>query len=193
MSPIVSAVDIACPPGEVFAYVTDPSRFGEWQAGVVSGHTDGEPAVGARFTTTRRIGGADRTGTSEITEINPPESWAIRGIDGPIRAAMQVSVEPRQNGEQSHVTFSLDLAGHGFGKLILSRVVSQARTEVPPEPPEAQAKAARDQLSPTRSLDALGQALAEPVEGVLGDLRPAVVDRERVAAIAEVPEVRHRR
>src|SRR5215469_1093191 len=105
MSPLVSAVDIASPPAEVFSYVTDPSRFGEWQAGVVSGHCDGEAAVGARFTTTRRIGGADRTSTSEITEISPPASWSIRGIDGPIRAAMQVTVDPRHNGEWCRVTF----------------------------------------------------------------------------------------
>jgi len=44
---------------------------------------------------------------------------------------MRVTVERRQGGEQSHVTFSLDLSGHGFGKLILSRVISQARNEMP--------------------------------------------------------------
>lgn len=93
MSPIESSVDIARPPGDVFPYVTDPSRFDEWQAGVVSGHTEGEPAVGTRCVTTRHIGGADRTSTSEITEISPPTSWAMRGIDGPIRAVMKVSVE----------------------------------------------------------------------------------------------------
>jgi hypothetical protein len=128
MSPIVSAGDIACPPGEVFPYVTDPSRFGEWQAGVVSGHTDGEPAVGTRCTTTRRLGGSERT---SISEISPPTSWAIRGVDGPIRAAVRVSVEPRENGGHSHVTISLDFSGHGIGKMLLPMVVSQARKEVP--------------------------------------------------------------
>lgn len=131
MSPIESSVDIARPPGDVFPYVTDPSRFDEWQAGVVSGHTEGEPAVGTRCVTTRHIGGADRTSTSEITEISPPTSWAMRGIDGPIRAVMKVSVEPRQNGEQSHVTFSLDFSGHGIGKIALPRAVAQARKEMP--------------------------------------------------------------
>lgn len=121
----------AAPPSVVFPYATDPSRFGEWQFGVVSGHAEGEPAVGARCTTTRHIGGADRTSTSEITEISPPTSWAMRGIDGPIRAVMQVAVEPRENGGQSRVTFSLDFSGHGMGKLVLSRVVSQARREMP--------------------------------------------------------------
>ena len=85
-----------------------------------------------RCTTTRRIGSADRTNTntSEITEISRPTSWPIRVIDGPIRAVLQVTVEPRQNGEQSHVTFSLDFSGHGLGKLILSRVISRAREEM---------------------------------------------------------------
>ena len=37
------------PADEVFAYVTDPARFPEWQAGVVNGHLDGGGTeVGAR-------------------------------------------------------------------------------------------------------------------------------------------------
>ncbi len=35
MPPIVSHIEIARPPDEVFSYVTDPSRFTEWQADVV--------------------------------------------------------------------------------------------------------------------------------------------------------------
>ena len=42
MTAIVCGVEIARAPGEVFSYVTDPARFGEWQAGVIDGHT--EPA-----------------------------------------------------------------------------------------------------------------------------------------------------
>lgn len=81
MASIVTDIDIARPADEVFSYVTDPSRFAEWQAGVVSGHTagDGPPAVGTRCTMTRRIGGSERTTTSEITQIDPPRTWAIRG------------------------------------------------------------------------------------------------------------------
>jgi carbon monoxide dehydrogenase subunit G len=52
------SIDIARPRQEVFAYVTDPSRFAEWQAGVVGGHMeDGEATtVGSKCMTTRRIG-----------------------------------------------------------------------------------------------------------------------------------------
>jgi hypothetical protein len=35
MAPIVSTVEIARPPEEVFAYATNLSRFSEWQEGVV--------------------------------------------------------------------------------------------------------------------------------------------------------------
>ena len=31
MAAIISGIDIDRPPGEVFSYVTDPSRFAEWQ------------------------------------------------------------------------------------------------------------------------------------------------------------------
>jgi uncharacterized protein YndB with AHSA1/START domain len=128
---IVSETDIARPPGEVFSYVTDPARFGEWQSAVVSGHIegDGPPGVGSKCTMTRLIGGSERTMTSEITEISPPRTWAIRGIDGPVRANVKVTVEPRQGGEQSHVTIQLDFQGHGMGKMLLPMVVRQASKE----------------------------------------------------------------
>jgi hypothetical protein len=43
---------------------------------------DGTPTVGTRCHTTRRIGGADRTSVSEVTHIDPPKTWGVRGIDG---------------------------------------------------------------------------------------------------------------
>jgi hypothetical protein len=46
------------------------------------------------FTTTRRISGAERTMTQEITELDAPTTWAARGIDGPIRPHATVTVEP---------------------------------------------------------------------------------------------------
>ncbi len=131
VSPIVSSIDIERPPGEVFPYVTDPARFGEWQAGVVDGHVEGDPGVGSRCVMTRQIGGAKRTSTSEITEYDPPARWAIHGIDGPIRADISVRVEPLEGGGQSRVTLELDFHGHGLGKLLAPLVTSQARKEVP--------------------------------------------------------------
>jgi len=134
MAPIVSEVDVARPPDDVFRYVTDPSRFGEWQSGVVSAHIEGDGAqsVGSRCIMTRRIGSSDRTSTSEITQLSPPRTWAVRGIDGPIRANIAVTVDPRQDGAQAHVTIQVDFTGHGMlGKMIMPMVIREARQEVP--------------------------------------------------------------
>lgn len=77
MAPITTSIDVDRPPGRVFAYVTDPSRFIEWQKSVVSGHMDGggTPQVGEKCVTTRRIGFAARPVTSELTHIDPPRAW----------------------------------------------------------------------------------------------------------------------
>ena len=60
---------------------------------------------------TRRIGGAEREPTSEVTKLDPPTSWAVRGSDGPIRAIVNVTVEPLNGGVQSRVTIELDFEG----------------------------------------------------------------------------------
>ena len=134
MAPIRTTTEVARPPEEVFAYVTDPTRFAEWQEGVVNGHMEGsEPhSVGDRCLTTRRIGGTERMVTSEITHIDPPRGWGVRGVDGPIRAMVDVSVTPLNEGQQSRVTIDLAFTGHGIGKLLVRLVVRRgARKEMP--------------------------------------------------------------
>jgi len=133
MPPMVSSIEIARPPDEVFSYVTDPSRFAEWQNDVVSVRIQGgrPPGVGSRFTTTRRIGGTERTMTQEITEISPPRSWAVHGVDGPIRPHANVTVEPLNDGARSRVTFALDFEGHGIGKPLVPVVRRQALKGAP--------------------------------------------------------------
>jgi hypothetical protein len=137
MPPIVTSAEIERPAAEVFAYATDPIRFSEWQKGVVDGHMDGPPdgtgtpAVGAKCVTTRRIGGANRPSTSELTHIDPPRTWGVRGTDGPIRAAVDVLVEP-VTGSRSRLTISVDFTGHGIGKILVPLMVRrEARKEMP--------------------------------------------------------------
>ena len=117
MPPIVHSIEIDRPPEEVFSYVTDPARFTEWQYDVVSVRIEGggRPNVGSRFSTTRRIGRAERTMTQEITEVDPPTSWAARGVAGPIRPSANITIEPLNDGTRSLVKFALDFKGHGIG------------------------------------------------------------------------------
>jgi hypothetical protein len=134
MPPITVRTEVDRPAETAFAYVTDPSRFPEWQAGVVSGHLDGAdaaPGVGARCVTVRQIGGAERASTSELVRLDPPRAWAVRGLDGPIRAAVDVTVEPL-GADRSTVAIAVDFTGHGIGKVLVPLLVRrQARKEMP--------------------------------------------------------------
>jgi uncharacterized protein YndB with AHSA1/START domain len=137
MAPIVTSADIDRPATEVFAYATDPARFSEWQKGVVDGHMDGPApggqtlAVGAKCVTTRRIGGSNRPSTSELVQFDPPKTWAVRGTDGPIRAAVDVFVEALADA-RSRLTITVDFTGHGVGKILVPLMVRrEARKEMP--------------------------------------------------------------
>jgi carbon monoxide dehydrogenase subunit G len=129
-----TSIEVDRVPADVFAYVTDPSRFAEWQDGVVGGHMegDGPPSVGDLSVTTRRIGFAERPVNAEITHLDPPRTWGVRGIDGPIRAAVDVTVDPLDGGQRSRVTIEIDFRGHGIGTLLVPLVIRpQARKEMP--------------------------------------------------------------
>ncbi|MGH3629365.1 MAG: SRPBCC family protein [Sciscionella sp.] len=133
MSPITVSTEVDRPAEKVFAYATDPAFFHEWQKGVTGGRADqpGTPAVGGKCVTTRRIGFADRPTTSEITRRDPPRAWAVRGIDGPIRATVDVSVQSLAEN-RSRLTITVDFEGHGIGKVLIPLVVGpQARKEMP--------------------------------------------------------------
>jgi hypothetical protein len=81
---------------------------------------------------TRRVGRMERAMTSEIAELSPPSAWAIRGIDGPVRGNVKGTVEPLADGQRSRVTISLDLEGHGIGKILLPLIVRrQVEAQMP--------------------------------------------------------------
>jgi hypothetical protein len=133
MPGVITSTEVNRPAEDVFAYATDPTRFHEWQQGVIDGRMDhrGTPTIGTHCLTTRRIGGANRSSTSEVVRINPPTSWGVRGIDGPIRAIVDVTVDP-VTADRSRLTIAVDFEGHGIGKLLVPLVVRrQARKEMP--------------------------------------------------------------
>ena len=133
MPPITASTAVNRSAEAVFAYATDPTRFSEWQKGVVEGHLDEvtSPHVGTRCVTTRRIGFANRPTTAELTHIDPPRTWGVHGIDGPIRATVDVTVEALTEA-RSRLTIAVDFEGHGIGKLLVPAVVRrQAQKEMP--------------------------------------------------------------
>lgn len=133
MAPIIASTVVNRPAAEVFAYATDPARFHEWQQGLIDGHLDppGSAEVGTKCLTTRRIGGANRVVTSVLTHIDAPRTWGVQGIDGPIRATVDVTVNPLTE-TSSRLTITVDFDGHGIGKLLVPVIVHrQAQKEMP--------------------------------------------------------------
>ena len=133
MAPIVHSVEISRSPEDVFTYLTDLGRFTEWQEQVVSARPldDGPMGVGSKASLTRRMGKRERTFTTELTDWNPPGSYAFRGIDGPVRPIGKGTLEPMDGGAGTRFTFSIDFEGHGIGKLLVPLVVRrQAKSEI---------------------------------------------------------------
>jgi hypothetical protein len=133
MPAIVESIDISRRPQDVFSYATDFAHFPEWQGGVVSARPEGAAplGVGSRAVVTRRIGPRELPRTEEIAELNPPRSWAVRGVGGPLIAIAKGTIEPLDGGERSRVTIAIEFEGHGLGKLLIPLLSRQARKQLP--------------------------------------------------------------
>jgi uncharacterized membrane protein len=133
MAPIVETVEIARSPQEVFAYLDQLDRHGEWQQQIVDVkvETEGPPRVGTRATETRRVPGGPRKFTYELTEHDPPRKASFRVINGPVRPFGTISVEPVGDGSRSRVTLEIDFTGHGLGKLLAPLAKRDAARRIP--------------------------------------------------------------
>jgi Polyketide cyclase / dehydrase and lipid transport len=129
---IRESTEIARRPEEVFAYLDDLSRHGEWQEQVVSVrvHGTGPTQVGSTATETRRLCGCRYRLTYTITEHNPPWSFTFQGQDGPVRPYGKRTIEPLDDGARSRVTIELDFHARTFGKLLLPVVRRHTQTQV---------------------------------------------------------------
>jgi hypothetical protein len=134
MAPITESIEINRRPEEVFAYLDDVERHGEWQEQIVDVQPQGDQpmGVGKQVQETRRVPGGDRKMTYEITEYDPPRQSSFRVLDGPIRAVGTVSVAPVGDTSRSKVTITIDFKGHGLaGKVLLPVAKAQARKQIP--------------------------------------------------------------
>jgi uncharacterized membrane protein len=133
MAPFTASIDVDRSQEDVYAYLSDLGRHGEWQSQIqeVTVETEGPTRVGTRARERRKPAhGPATTTTYEITEMEPPRKAGFRGIDGPVRVAGTVTVEPA--GEGSRVTLDIDLTAHGLiGKLLTPIARRELRKQVP--------------------------------------------------------------
>lgn len=129
---IAHSIEINRRAEDVFAYLDQPERHGEWQAQITSAsvESDGPVGVGTRVREVRRIGGREQDTSYEITEHDPPRRSSFRGTVGPVRPVGTVTVEALGDGSSSRVRIEFDLIGHGMGRLIAPLARMQARKTI---------------------------------------------------------------
>jgi len=131
---IRESIEIARPPADVFAYLDELTRHGEWQDQIVSVRLDTEGATraGSRATEVRHVVGRDQTVSYEITQHDPPRSFAFRGLNGPVRPVGRGTIESLDDGSKSRFTLEFDFESHGLlGKALRPIATSQARKQIP--------------------------------------------------------------
>jgi carbon monoxide dehydrogenase subunit G len=93
-------IEIARPPEDVFAYLTDVSNLPAWQSGVHEAEVvgGGEPRAGARISESRHFLGREIHTTLEIFEYEPPRLFSLRALDGPVPFTVRHALEVAAGG-----------------------------------------------------------------------------------------------
>jgi len=123
---------IDAPPDRVWALGTDPSRYAEWQAGLVEVRDISGPLdqVGSKYTAVYKVMGRRLEGTSEVTKVEPGRLIEERGsIIGGGPASTTIRIEPAADGTDMTVELDYDLPGGMIGdiadKLFMERAIER--------------------------------------------------------------------
>jgi Polyketide cyclase / dehydrase and lipid transport len=129
---IRKSTEVSRCPEDVFAYLDELSRHGEWQEDVVDirAESAGPTREGSKATETRRIGGREFRVSYVIVDHDPPRSFGFRVVTGHIRPFGTRTIEPLDGGSRSRVTLELDFQGRGAARLLLPLVRRYARAHV---------------------------------------------------------------
>jgi carbon monoxide dehydrogenase subunit G len=98
------SVEIACPPADVFAFLTDPSNLPRWQESCMAAEAADRPiAMGTRITERRRFLGRDARTLVEVVELEPDRLYELESVDGPFRFTVRHELEACPTGTRVKV------------------------------------------------------------------------------------------
>src|SRR5205823_586300 len=96
-------LDVARPPADVFAYLTDMSKLPEWQSTVVTASADGPVRLGTRIRERRKFLGRDVQTELEVTTYEAPNRFDAKSRVGPVRLQIRHTLEPSEGATRLHV------------------------------------------------------------------------------------------
>jgi uncharacterized protein YndB with AHSA1/START domain len=102
-------VDIARPPADVFAYLTDVSKLPDWQATASDTEVDGAVRQGARIRERRHFLGRDVRTELEVTAYEPPRRFDVRSRSGPVSFAIRHTLSPAPEGTRLRAEVDVQL------------------------------------------------------------------------------------
>lgn len=133
MSSITGSIRIRRTPEDVFGYIADPTRRPEWQDSVqrIDIEHQTPEGRGTRVKETRRVQGRSMTASWEVTDYEPDHRYGFRGVDGPVRPIVTMTLVPCEGGTQTQVEIEIDFETSGIGRLFGVLARRSARQEVP--------------------------------------------------------------
>ena len=103
--------EIARPPGEVFAYLTDVSNLPKWQSSAAEAELQGPMREGARIRERRTFMGRDVNTELEVTAYEPPSRFDVSSRGGSVSYRIQHTLEPSGAGTRLHAAVEVQVGG----------------------------------------------------------------------------------
>jgi uncharacterized protein YndB with AHSA1/START domain len=112
--------EIARPPAEVFAYVTDPAKLATWQTNTISAVPENDQpfGLGTRVREVHRApGGKQLASLVEVSEYEPDSVLALRMLEGALLLHARITFESTKLGTR----VQLDAHGQPSGPMRLAQ------------------------------------------------------------------------
>jgi carbon monoxide dehydrogenase subunit G len=124
------SVVVERPPEEVFAYLSDPATFPEWQASVLESKQESPGAItsGTRIREVSKFLGRRMETILEVTAYEPGRQFSLKVVSGPIPFDVRQNLQPVEGGTKIDVVIEGEPGG--FFKLAEPLVVRAVGREL---------------------------------------------------------------
>jgi carbon monoxide dehydrogenase subunit G len=114
-------IEIAHPPEDVFAFVTDLDNLSRWQQSVREVEWSAPLETGSTFREARELLGRRARSQLEVTTLDPAHEFSIRVVEGPVPLTVRHLFEPADGGTR----LTLEAEGEAGGLMRLAAPIAE--------------------------------------------------------------------